>query len=57
MILGLPSGRQDIDKTVNTIMRSKSIDSHNEVVPTSLTKEDIKSYVEEVANELKRTKI
>ena len=55
--IGSSQWQQDIDKTVNTIMRSKSIDSHNEVVPTSLTKEDIKSYVEEVANELKRTKI
>jgi hypothetical protein len=55
--IGSSQWQQDIDKTVNTIMRSKSIDSHNDVVPSSLTKEDIKTYVEEVANELKRTKI
>ena len=53
--IGSSQWQQDIDKTVSTIMRSKSIDSHYELVPTSLTKEDIKNYVEEVANELKRS--
>lgn len=55
--IGSSQWQQDIDKTVSIIIRSKSIDSHYEVVPTSLTKEDIKSYVEEVATEMKRTKV
>jgi hypothetical protein len=54
--IGSSQWQQDVDRTVSTILRSKSVDPHYEVIPTSLTKEDIKSYVEDVASELRRRK-
>jgi hypothetical protein len=52
--IGSSQWQKDIDKTVTTIMSSRLMDEEDNNVPTSLTKEEIKSYIEEVSKELKR---
>jgi hypothetical protein len=51
--IGSSQWQKDIDKTVTTIMSSRLMDEEDNNVPTSLTKEEIKSYIEEVSKELK----
>jgi hypothetical protein len=54
--IGSSEWQKDIDKTITTIMSSRSFEDDVEV-PTSLTKEEIKSYIDEVSKEIKRTSI
>ena len=53
--IGSSQWQKDIDKTITTIMSSRSIEDDN--VPTSLTEEEIKSYIDDISKELKRTSI
>jgi hypothetical protein len=52
--IGSSQWQKDIDKTITTIMSSRSFEDNVEA-PTSLTKEEIKSYIDKVSKELKRT--
>lgn len=53
--IGSSQWQKDIDSTVTTIMSSKLIDEY-ENVPTSLTKDEIKRYVDDISKEFKREK-
>ena len=54
--IGSSQWQTDIDKTINTIMHSRSMED-SESAPTSLTRDEIRSYIDTVTNELKRDKL
>jgi hypothetical protein len=49
--IGSSQWQKDIDSTVTAIMNSQSIDEF-ETVPTSLTKDELKGYIDEVTKEV-----
>ncbi len=53
--IGSSQWQKDIDSTVTAIMNSQPTDEFGSV-PTSLTRDEIKSYIDEVSKELKRNR-
>jgi hypothetical protein len=54
--IGSAQWQKEIDKTIPTIMNSKSNFVNEEYVPTSLTEGEVKEYINDLSKELKKTR-